>query len=312
MCCLTLTPEARAQAITGYTSIDYDHFSNTIVAYSETVADYDLVGDYNVYVSLYVVDQNNAAVVSRSASDTSGDGRVAVTVHVSATPGNKYTAKGSHKGYANLFGYSDTYPYRIFYYDRWWFGFYEGQGIYQPWFYRFINNGFQEVTRPSQLINLGGTHDTASVTTPDEREEVKWRAARIYEQAALFNAVNGAHLHLANNSHAGGICKKYEIFTLVVSFYLPQDATGLSTARSSVRGIDAGPDAHTNNQDWNINGFSFQNVRLSSTPKTAEMHISMHRRTGGASEAPAIAVRVAGDLPSKPFSTPGNVSITCP
>jgi hypothetical protein len=64
----------------------------------------------------------------------------------------------------NFYDYDDFYPYRIYYWDSWYYGFFEGQGVYYPWYYRFFNNGFQQVRRRSRLINLGTTHDEAFVS----------------------------------------------------------------------------------------------------------------------------------------------------
>lgn len=52
-----------------YTSIDYDETTNTVMAYSETDADYELQGDYETIVILSVVNDSGAAVASGSQHD---------------------------------------------------------------------------------------------------------------------------------------------------------------------------------------------------------------------------------------------------
>src|SRR5229473_2262153 len=77
-----------------------------------------------------------------------------------------YTAIGTHKAYLNLWDYYDYYPYYPYYYDNFYFSSFEGQGIWQPWWYYFLSPGFQEIRRSSPSIMLGTTYDEKSVTTP--------------------------------------------------------------------------------------------------------------------------------------------------
>lgn len=173
LCCLLFAGDARAQAVDGYTSIEYDETSGIVTAYSETTVDYDLMYDYQAYVLLTVTDSYGTVKASRSARDTYDSGFIAVVAQFYGDPDTTYTARGAHRGYAQLYNYDydfNYYPYRqtYYYYDYWWFGFYEGQGISRPWYYTWFNNGFREVTRRTRLIPLGTTFDYASVTTPGE------------------------------------------------------------------------------------------------------------------------------------------------
>src|SRR2546421_3935831 len=152
---LFLAQETKAQAITGLTLIDYDEASNTVDAYSETDLDYNVAYDYDAYVLLQVWDQNGALIRSQSARDTYQSGSISVEFLFQGTPDAIYTAKGTHKAYAAFYDYDYVYPYQIFYYDDWYFGYFEGQGIYVPWYYYFYRNAFQQVTRRNRYINLG-------------------------------------------------------------------------------------------------------------------------------------------------------------
>lgn len=166
ICCLAVTRDARAQSVHGYTSISYDEVSNVVTAYSETSVDYDLMFDYQAYVVLSVTDGGGAVKASATARDMWNSGFVSVVAQFSGAPDSTYTARGSHRAYAQLYDY-DLYN-RIFYYDYWFYGFYEGQGIYSPWWRSWLHNGFREVTRRSRTIPLGTTFDYDSVTTPGE------------------------------------------------------------------------------------------------------------------------------------------------
>lgn len=174
LCCLFLSLETKAQDVDGYTSIDYDEYSNTIDAYSETSLDYDVACDYEAYVLLRVYDNNSTLITSLSARDFSEIGFVSVETQFSADYDKTYTAQGTHKAYALLYDYYydyDYYPYRsyIYYYDVWYFGFYEPYYIYNPWYYYFANNGFRNEMRRNRWITLGTTHDSASVSTPSAK-----------------------------------------------------------------------------------------------------------------------------------------------
>ena len=75
-----------------------------------------------------------------------------------------------HQLRLNLFDdYSeDIFPYQHVYdyYDNYFFGYYESLGIYEPFYYFFQNRGYNPHTRRSRVVQMGRTHDSASVTTP--------------------------------------------------------------------------------------------------------------------------------------------------
>src|SRR5437879_3497729 len=102
-----ISVETRAQAVTGYTSIDYDPDTDTLDAYSETDLDWDLVGDYSAYVSLSVIDDNTGYSISwQSARDYYDNGYISVESFIyGTTPGDTYTALGAHRAYAEFWDY---------------------------------------------------------------------------------------------------------------------------------------------------------------------------------------------------------------
>ncbi len=130
-CCLGVAVETRAQAVTGYTEIDYYADTDTLDAYSETDMDEDLIGEYDAYVSLTIRDGNFSVVASGSEEDQ-WNGVASVELFYSGTtPDTTYTARGFHKPIADMWDYDYAWPYQT----------------YAP-------------------ISVGSTYDSDSVSTP--------------------------------------------------------------------------------------------------------------------------------------------------
>ncbi|MFL6212898.1 MAG: hypothetical protein ACJ74J_03290 [Blastocatellia bacterium] len=167
-CCFLFASETRAQGVYGYTSLDYDDGSGIVTAYSETDLDYDVWGDYDAYVSLNVVDDYGSVVASGSAKDMYGEGFISLTLQFTGSADVTYTARGLHKAYVNYYDYDyeDFYPYRryIYYWDTWHFSYFEGQNIYQPWYYYFFSPGYSPFSRRTRYVPLGTTTDYAVLT----------------------------------------------------------------------------------------------------------------------------------------------------
>ena len=172
LCCICLvSARTNAQSATGFTDLTYDDFTNTVTAYSETDADYDIWGDYQAYVRLVVTDDSGSIVTSGSQLDDFGYGYACVTLQFAGSPDTTYTGTGTHKLYAYLYDDYwdyDYYPYRYYinYYDYWYFGFFEGYGIDYPWYYRFASPSYGFRSRRTRPISLGATHSYDSATTP--------------------------------------------------------------------------------------------------------------------------------------------------
>jgi hypothetical protein len=173
--CLAVCSQANAQAVDGYTSIDYDDSTGLIDAYSETILDFDVACYYDAYVSMQVYNDSGSLITSVSARDYDMIGFISVESFFFADAATTYTAKGTHSAYANYYDYEyfwdpdfGQYIYGYYYYDVWFFGFYEPYWIYNPWYYRFMNPyGFTQQRRRLPRVRMGTTHDTASVTTPN-------------------------------------------------------------------------------------------------------------------------------------------------
>ena len=164
------TLEARAQTVTGYTSIDYYDAVNVVDAYSETDEDYDVDSAYGAFVKLSVVDQSWNQIALQSASDDGTYGFAAVEIQFYGSPDTTYTAIGLHKAYANQWDYNyENWPLvSIDYYDYYNFSFFENQNIFEPLSFSFLGPGSM-VTRPIRPILLGATTDAVAVQTPSRK-----------------------------------------------------------------------------------------------------------------------------------------------
>jgi len=177
-CCICLASvRTNAQSATGFTDLSYDDFTNTVTAYSETDADYDIWGDYQAYVRLVVTNDSGSIIASGSQLDDFGYGYASVTLQFAGSPDTTYTGTGTHKLYAYLYDDYwdyDYYPYRYYinYYDYWYFGFFEGYGIDYPWYYRFSSPSYGFRSRRTRPISLGATHSYDSATTPGVSIEI--------------------------------------------------------------------------------------------------------------------------------------------
>ena len=96
LCLLTATAAAQA-TVSGYTSIDYDESTNTIIAYSETDMDYSLVGEYRAYVTMTVRKDSGIIVAYGSANDNRGNGFASILLEFAGEPNTTYTAVGRHR-----------------------------------------------------------------------------------------------------------------------------------------------------------------------------------------------------------------------
>jgi hypothetical protein len=167
----------RRPGIDGYTSIDYDPDTNIVTGYSETIlTDYSLESDYEPQVLLYISTGSyppQYVAYGRGYSD--GYDGASITIDVSGDPSTTYTASGTHRLRATLYDdYAiNNYPYVYNYYDNYYFGSYEGQGIDVPWYYFFASPFYSTILRRNEYISMGGTHDSASVTTPNEADHLQ-------------------------------------------------------------------------------------------------------------------------------------------
>ena len=316
LCCLAAST-SNAQQTYIYSQIAYNDSTNTVEGYSATEIDYSCSYDYHAYVDAFLYDQSNHLL---DAGDDEEPQLAEVFTSASANAGTGYRVEGYHDVIALYYHqmidkspdgcwpcdgcYTDCY----YFYDNWFwydtFGFSStSPGYYGPWWYPFGNGPPVEVEN-DEYIPLGSTSATVA-------NAVTFKTARVSGTSTNFdNSLRRAVLNLPPGTLTDGICHDFANFTTVVSFNVPDSATALSDSRSSVRAINAPGDSDTH--DWFINGGTFQNVNLQSTPKSGEMAISMHRRTSGASEAPSISITVAGDYGTGTFSGTAALTINCP
>lgn len=197
--CLVLLASVRAsaQGVTGFTDVSYDDSTNTVTAYAETDADYDLWCDYEAYVYLSVTDDSGNVLAYGSHRDIEGYGYASIMFQFAGSPDTTYSGVGTHRLYANLYDDYwdyDYYPYRHIYdyYDDWYFSYFEGMGIDYPWYYYFYSPGYTYFTRRSRLISVGTTHSYDSATTPGVQIQITpSQTVRDGETASLSVTVTG-------------------------------------------------------------------------------------------------------------------------
>lgn len=165
LCLLTVSATAQAN-VSGYTSIDYDESTNTVIAYSETDTDYSLVGEYRAYVTMTVRKDSGSIVANGSANDTHGNGFASILLEFAGEPNTTYTAVGRHRVYLELWDYYPTYPYEQFFYDNWYFTNFEGQNINALRSYDFFSPSYFQFRRRNEIVPLGSTYDSVSTNRP--------------------------------------------------------------------------------------------------------------------------------------------------
>src|SRR6266496_948295 len=299
--CAGLAVETKAQAVTGYTEIDYYADTDTLDAYSETDLDDYLVGDYDAYVSLTVRDQNGSILSAASARDNIGNGYISIESLVyGTTPNTTYTATGFHKAIADLWDYQPYYPYQIFYYDNYNFTYFQNQGIYAPWYYYFLSPGFQQIQRNTAPISLGSTYDSDFVSTPPS-PDIFLVNAKVYEVTATFDGFRVANVAVKNSQHWLDICgnpNDTQPFTITINFQLP---TGGQLIASRCKAIPQ----NIPNQDYNIIGAV---TCVMDDGVAGHMSIPTRRRYGGfADNNPGIHFVIGGNQTGQvgTIDTPG-------
>ncbi len=178
LCLMTITAAAQGSGVgaNGYTSIEYDEATNTVTAYSETDVDYELSGYYQTSVQLIVSKSTGGVAASGSAQDNSVFGYAEVVLSFAGEVNTTYTATGWHNTFVTLYDYYNYYPYQEFYHDEYYLSYFQGQGIYEPWFHFFESPGYQQVEIQTNFVKLGKTYDSVSTTAltkcNDERDNI--------------------------------------------------------------------------------------------------------------------------------------------
>lgn len=108
--------------------------TNTVMAYSETNLNYDIMGDYRGEIWLTVTKSSGITVANGSTLDD-GNGYAGIVLQFAGELDTTYTAIGRHSARLQMWDYVDTFPYETYYYDNWYFTSFEAQGVYQPWIY---------------------------------------------------------------------------------------------------------------------------------------------------------------------------------
>ncbi len=65
-----------------------------------------------------------------------------------------------------MYDYYNYYPYQEFYHDEYYLSYFQGQGIYEPWFHFFESPGYRQVAIQTNFVKLGKTYDSVSTNKP--------------------------------------------------------------------------------------------------------------------------------------------------
>jgi len=263
VCLITASAAAQeiGSGISGYTSIDYDEETNTVMAYSETNLNYDLMGDYRGEVWLTVTKNSGVYVANGSMLDN-GDGYAGIVLQFAGEPGETYTAVGNHRARLQMWDYVDTFPYERYYYDNWYFTSFEAQNIYQPWYYYFGSPGNYIYRRSSDIVSVGRTYDSVSTTILANDINFRTVSNDVNSNVGTFSDNDGittqtATVNLSGASHP--VCGANRTsFNITVNFDLPPGATSIfhPDARSYV--TDS-PKQQFQFLSFNFDGTSYSN-----------------------------------------------------
>jgi hypothetical protein len=255
-----------------------------------------------------VRDQNGNLMGNETASDDGTYGYAAVEIEFFGTPDTTYTAWGLHKAYAEQYDYNYDYNHiygTIFYFDYYYFGSFESQGIIEPYYFAFLGPG-PEVIRSSPQIILGGTHDAASVTTPPN-PEILLINAKVYEVTAIFDEFRTANVSVKNSQHWANICGPAgdtQPFTITINFQLPPGGQLVnSRCKAFPQSIP--------NQDYNIVGAV--TCTMDDSVK-GHMSVPARRKYGGFADTnPGIRFTIGGNQAGQTgtIDTPGTVRVLC-
>ena len=91
---------ASAQEAQGYSAIDWDASSSTVIGYSETDLDDNVQAYYQAEVWAYILDQNGnqLATATRVDKDNNNNGVISVVIQVPGQYNMTYTIHGHHRG----------------------------------------------------------------------------------------------------------------------------------------------------------------------------------------------------------------------
>lgn len=232
-CLLIFTQETSAQAIRGYTSCDYDDSTNTITVYSETRTDYELGPYYEGFVHLKVY--KDGVLIDSQYDYDGGTGFSFLLLQYPATPGSTYVAKGYHSANSYLYDYDEFNPSILYYYDNWGFGRFESQNVYQPWYYTFLSDVFQNRLRSEQEIPLGATHSSDVAQVPPLGVEIMLDGLKV--TGLTRDVVVGQRINLSLQAEPSGATVSNVQWTVPgtrVANYIANGTTGTVTPLSNL------------------------------------------------------------------------------
>jgi len=224
-------------------------------------------------------------------------------VQFSGTAGYTYTAISRHLAIADLSDFYDYYSEGVFYYDYYYFSYFEGQGIYEPWQYYFLSPSIQEIERSSPLIDLGSTYDTALVNVSGQ-PDVTYTTASI--PGAQGNFESGTGIQSVSLNATASQCDPYTDFTLTVNYHFNHHVQEVL----DVTAVGFGGNHYA---EWYVDDVQ-HSENLSSDPQTGQAVITVNKKgrgTGTTYNKIRINVKAQYYIGAA-FSAPASVSINCP
>ncbi len=194
-----------------------------------------------------------------------------------------------------MYDYYDYYPYQEFYHDEYYLSYFQGQGIYEPWFHFFESPGYQQVEIQTNFVKLGKTYDTVATAVLANDLDFKSVSNDVNNNVGAFSSNDGittqtATVNLSGASHT--VCGANRTsFNITVNFDLPFDAVSIYHPDARTYITDS-PKQQFQYLDFNFDGTSYSNgkgkmninvrqVRPTATDNSFRIHIEGGRQGGG-------------------------------
>jgi hypothetical protein len=264
---------------------------------------------YQARVNGSLTDEENNILSSSNASDIDRDGTVSVTMQATRNSSLGFTAKGTNISIADV---QDPNMGGFYYIDH-----YNFQEIRDPEGFTHLRLGYWRGYGPRKRISLRNIILGKVIA---QHGVVGYRNAQLCNGTTDYVDFGKASVTI-NAASAGCTtedpCSRDpdDQFNVTINFTLPDGTTALSgtnntdPGRTVVRTFNEVP----SDNEYRIIGWKYQNVNLSSKPKSGQMVLTLHR--SGRDEntvSDRIEIDVAGDYQQSAFKTESSLRVVCP
>jgi hypothetical protein len=155
-CILLAAVSIKAQDIPGTTTMYYDPQSEMLIATCTSNPNYSVQQYYGVSVNCAIYQTANPYnIIANNWAD--GAGYVTLTVQGTPNPDTSYTAQGTF--YTDMYYYYLDFPNPGYnYWDPYDFFYFNGAGIYVPWYYDFLGTNYPNWIPSFDSLFLGQTY----------------------------------------------------------------------------------------------------------------------------------------------------------